>query len=191
MADFHDRMTVFTDSLRASIEDRGESLAHVRQETVNLLGDARAFLDDVAREHKTRAEDLHEFLATTRANRDESVSAMRERHQEFLGSVAAEHQARAEDVNAFLADSRDHRMETVGAMRDSHREALDTMRDELRNTLDEANKVRHDTVDTMTSAFRMARTELSADLRGAAAAWRDFASHRNGRKTQAMSGSVA
>jgi len=176
MAEFHDRMKAFTDRLKSSIEDRGDSLASVHQATVDLLGGARMFLNDVADEHKARAEELNQFLSTTRANRDETVTAMRNSHREFLDSVAAEHQARAEDVNEFLTSSHDHRVEMVGAMRDHHREELDAMRDEMRHTLDEANKARHHAVDTMTGAFKTARIELSKDLHGASMAWREFAS---------------
>ncbi len=183
MAEFHDRMKAFTDRLKSSIEDRGDSLANVHQATVDLLGGARMFLNDVAHEHKERAEELNEFLSNTRARRDETVTAMRESHRDFLDNVAAEHGARAEEVNAFLASSHDRRVEMVGAMRDNHREELDAMRDEMRHTLDEANKARHHAVDTMTDAFRTARVELSKDLHGAAMAWREFATTGRSAKT--------
>lgn len=174
MAQFQDRMTAFTDKLQASIEDRNESIANIHQATADLIGGARTFLNDVAHDHKVMAEELNAFFATTSANRDEMVTAMRESHREFLNNVIAEHEARIEDVNEFLTSNRENRLETVGNMRDNHREELDTMRDNLRQTLDEANKARHDAVDTMTDAYRTARLELSSDLRGAATAWKEF-----------------
>lgn len=178
MAEFNDRMMAFTDRLKSSIEGRGEALANVHQATVDLLGGARTFLDGVAHEHKAMAEELNQFLATTRANRDETVTAMRNSHREFLDNVTAEHGVRTEDVNGFLTTSRTNRVETVGAMRDTHREELGAMCDEMRKTLDEANKARHEAVDTMTGAFRTARIELASDLRDAAKAWREFATSR-------------
>ncbi len=177
MANFHDRMKSFTDRLQTSIEDRETALAHVHQATVDLLGGARMFMNNVAQDHQTMAEELNQFLSDTRSDREETVAQMRENHREFLDEVSAQHEQRAEDVDEFLSNSRSNRMETVGAMREAHCEQLDAMREKLRENLDEANKARLEAVEALTDAFRTARLDLAADLHQAAMSWRMFASH--------------
>jgi len=187
MADFTESMKAFTDRLRASIDDRDESLAHVHQATTDLLGAARTFLDNVGLENELRAEQVHAFMSNSRANRCETVKAMRDAHREGLAAMSDEmHRSldeatkgRVEEVNAFMTASHAHRCETAKAMRDAHREELDSMREGLHHTLDEANKGRLEAVDMMRKTFETARHELASDLRDAAKAWREFASNRH------------
>jgi DNA anti-recombination protein RmuC len=178
MAAFADRMKTFTGRLTSSIEDRTESLARVHQATTDLLDETREFLDDVAHEHAARADEVHAFLSTNRADRNEAVSAMRDGHREFLDGVAHEHGTRADEVQTFLSATRSDRNASVTAMRDGHLEALDAMRNELNHTLHEGGKARREAVDLMRDTFQTARRELSADLRDSAKAWREFAAGR-------------
>jgi DNA-binding TFAR19-related protein (PDSD5 family) len=186
MADFTESMKAFTDRLKSSIDERGESLANIHQATTDLLGGARDFLENVALEHSTRAEQVHAFMSSSRANREETVKAMRDSHCESLAAMSDEmHRAldeatksRVEEVKSFMSASHAYRCETSKAMRDSHREELAAMSDELHHTLDEANKSRLETVGMMRSTFKAAQNELATDLRDAAKAWREFAASR-------------
>jgi CRISPR/Cas system-associated protein Cas10 (large subunit of type III CRISPR-Cas system) len=187
MADFTMNMKAFTDRLKSSIDDRGESLTRVHQATTDLLDGARDFLKNVSLEHDARSESVHAFMSNSRANREETVKAMRDSHCESLAAMSAEmHQAlneatkaRVEEVNNFMTVSHDHRCETSQAMRDAHREELAAMREELHHTLEEANKSRLEAVGMMRDTFQAARQELAADLGDAAKAWRDFANRRD------------
>jgi hypothetical protein len=186
MANFADGMKAFTDRLKSSIDDRGESLAQVHQATTNLLDGAREFLENVSLEHDARAEQVHAFMANSRANRQETVGAMRDMHRESLAAMSEEMhrtlgeatKARVEEVNAFMSASHAARCETTKAMRDMHKEELDAMREQLHHTLDEANKGRLEAVGMMRDTFQAARMELATDLRGASMAWRNFANRR-------------
>jgi uncharacterized FlaG/YvyC family protein len=186
MANFTDGMTAFTVRLKASIDDRGESLARVHQSTTDLLDGAREFLENVSLEHDARAEEVHAFMSSSRTHRCETVKAMLDNHRESLAAMSDEmHRAldeatksRVEEVNAFLTASHADRCETTQAMRDKHRDELAAMSEELHHTLDEANKHRLETVGMMRTSFQTARNELASDLRGASKAWRDFASSR-------------
>ena len=187
MADFTESMKAFTDRLKSSIDDRGESLAHIHQATTDLLEGARGFLENISLEHDARAEQVHTFMANNRASRRETVGAMRDAHRESLAAMSDEMRrsldeatkSRVEEVNAFMATSHATRCETSQAMRDGHREELAAMREELHHTLDEANKGRLEAVGMMRETFQAARQELAADLGNAAKAWRDFAGRRN------------
>jgi hypothetical protein len=186
MADFTESMKAFTDRLKSSIDDRGESLTRVHQATTNLLDGARDFLTNVSLEHDARSESVHAFMSNSRANRQETVKAMRDSHCESLAAMSAEMhraldeatKARVEEVNTFMTVSHDHRCETSKAMRDAHREELNAMSEELHHDLDEANKARMEAVGMMRDTFKTARNELASDLRDASKAWRDFASSR-------------
>lgn len=187
MAEFTESMKAFTDRLRSSIDDRGESLARVHRATTDLLDGARDFLEGVSLEHDARAEQVHAFMADSRAHRRETVKAMADSHRENLAAMSDEMhrtldeatKGRIEEVNTFMADSRSHRLETFQAMRDGHREGLAAMGEELRHTLDEANKGRLEAVGLMRETFQVARHELASDLRDASRAWRDFAGRRD------------
>jgi gas vesicle protein len=191
MAAFTVNMKAFTDRLKSSIEDRDESLASVRQATTDLLDGARNFLDNVALEHDARAEYVHTFMSSTRANREETVKAMRDSHCESLAAMSDEMhrtldaatKSRVEEVNAFMATSHADRCASSKAMRDSHKEELAAMSEELHQTLDEANRARLEAVGMMRDTFQTARAELSSDLRDAAKAWREFAGRHDAAPT--------
>ena len=186
MADFTESMKAFTDRLKSSIDDRGESLARVHQATTDLLDGAREFLENVSLEHDARAEQVHAFMSDSRAHRCETVKAMLDSHRENLATMSEElhntldqaTKSRVEEMNAFMSASHAHRCETSKAMRDSHREELAMMSEELHHTLDQANKGRLEAVGMMRDTFRTARTELATDLRNASNAWREFAASR-------------
>ncbi len=90
MADFTESMKAFTDRLKSSIDDRGDSLARVHQATTDLLDGARDFLENVSLEHQARAEHVHAFMSASRAHRCETVNAMRESHRESLAAMSDE-----------------------------------------------------------------------------------------------------
>lgn len=186
MADFQENMKAFTGRLKASIDDRAESLAGVHEATTSLLDSARMFLENVADEHQARAEAVHAFMARSHADRAEAVNAMRQSHRESFTAMAdAMHRSldeqrkdRTEFVGEFISTSRADRLETAQAMRDNHREQLATMAEELNRALDQANHDRLETVGAMRRSFQDARQALATDLREAATAWRQFASSR-------------
>jgi predicted nucleic acid-binding Zn ribbon protein len=186
MADFTESMTAFTNRLKASIDDRTESLANTHQATTDLLDAARNFMEDVALGHELRADEIQAFLSKSHANRCETVQAMREMHCEELAAMSAEMRrmldenmkSRTEYVADFMATSHADRCEAAQAMRDNHREELAAMSDELHQMLDDSNKMRLETVGTMRKTFQAAQQALASDLRGAAMTWRQFAASR-------------
>jgi hypothetical protein len=186
MADFNESMKTFTDRLQASIDDRTESLGSIHQATTDLLDSARSFMEDVALGHELRTDEIQAFMARSRADRCETVQAMREMHRGDLAAMSDEMRrmldetttARVEFVNAFMTTSRADRLETARAMRDNHRDQLAAMSEELRATLDEANTMRRETVGAMRKSFQVAQRALANDLKGAAMTWREFAASR-------------
>ena len=187
MIDFSENMRAFTDRLKASIDDRADSLANTHEATTNLLDAARMFMVDVAHEHEARTEAVNDFMSRSHADRCETVKAMRETHAEELAAMSDEMRrmldenmkSRTEYVADFMATSHADRCETARAMRDNHREEFATMREELHQTLDDANKTRLETVGMMRKTFQDAQVALATDLRAASTTWRQFAARRD------------
>jgi hypothetical protein len=186
MASFSDNMMAFTDRLKASIDDRAESLAGIRQDTADLIDTARKFMDDVALGHELRADEINAFLAKSHADRCEMVQAMREMHRDELASMSDEmrrmldenRKSRCESVADFMSTSRADRLESAKAMHDCHRAELDAMSEELHHRLDDANKSRLETVGMMRKTFQEAQHSLATDLRSASTTWREFVASR-------------
>jgi len=128
MAEFADRMKSFTDHLRTSISMRKEALAQVRSETVDLRDRTRSFMDHVADEHRTRAEELHATLATHREECRQNVVELRENNQESLRKIRS-------DLQSVLSETRKARQETANELRLSFQHA----RNELALDLGEAS----------------------------------------------------
>jgi hypothetical protein len=186
MADFTESMKAFTDRLKASIDDRSESLANTQQATTDLLDAARMFMDNVAFEHEARAEYVNDFMAKSHLDRCETVQAIRDKHRDELAAMSDElrqmldenMKTRIDDVADFMMTSRAERLESAQAMRENHRSQLNAMSEELRHTLDEANQMRLETVGLMRKSFQDAQHALATDLKGAAMTWRQFAASR-------------
>jgi hypothetical protein len=126
MTHFADRMVEFTGRLKASIDDRGESLARVHQATTDLLGEARSFLETVEAEHHARAEEVNTFLANHREARHEAVGAMRTAHRESLDAMR-------HDLDETLGAARKARLEAVTEMRVGFETARHAMSADLRD----------------------------------------------------------
>ena len=90
MAEFADRMKSFTDHLRSSITMRNEALAQVRSETEDLRDRAQSFMEQVANEHRNRAEELHTTLATHREECRQKAAELRNNQQESLRKTRAD-----------------------------------------------------------------------------------------------------
>jgi hypothetical protein len=186
MADFNENMQAFTGRLKASIDDRAESLSNIHQATTDLIDAARMFMDDVALGHELRADEINAFMAKSHADRCETVQAMRESHRDELAAMSDDMRrmldenmkARTESIGDFMTTSRAERLETAQAMRDNHREQLAMMSEELHHSLDEANKTRLETVGMMRKTFQDARHSLATDLKAASMTWRQFAASR-------------
>ena len=186
MANFEESMKAFTGRLKASIDDRTDSLADMRQATNDLIDAARMFMDSVAIEHDARAEAINAFMAKSHADRHTYVSNMREMHRDELAAMSESmHEMldenmkeRNEYVRDFMSTSREDRLTASKAMRDAHREQLAMMSEQLRESLDEANRDRMETVGAMRDTFQTAQKALASDLKAASMTWRTFAASR-------------
>jgi hypothetical protein len=125
MASFADQMATFTDHLRSSIRDRGESLVRVHEATGSLLADARTFMKDVTDKHQSMAQELTATLAAHRADRVEKVGAMRHEHQESL-------QQMRHDMRTMLDEANTARFEAVAQLRNEAQQARAALSDDLR-----------------------------------------------------------
>jgi hypothetical protein len=127
MASFADQMATFTDHLRSSIRDRGESLVRVHEATGTLLNDARTFMNDVTVEHQSMAQELTATLAAHRTERTEKVGAMRHEHQESLQQMRHDMRTMLDESNAArlaaVADLRNEAQQTRAALSDDLRKA--------------------------------------------------------------------
>jgi len=128
MAEFADRMKSFTDHLRTSISMRKEAIAQVRSETVDLRDRARSFMDHVADEQRTRAEELRTSLMTHREECRQNVAELRENNQEALRKIRS-------DLQLALSQTRKARQETANELRLAFQHA----RNELALDLGEAS----------------------------------------------------
>lgn len=128
MAEFADRMKSFTDHLRTSISMRKEAIAQVRSETVGLRDRARSFMDHVADEQRTRAEELRTSLMTHREECRQNVAELRENNQEALRKIRS-------DLQFALSQTRKARQETANELRLAFQHA----RNELALDLGEAS----------------------------------------------------
>jgi hypothetical protein len=125
MASFADQMATFTDHLRSSIRDRGESLVRVHEATGTLLTDARTFMNDVTVEHQSMAQELTATLAAHRTERTEKAGAMRHEHQESL-------QQMRHDMRTMLNEANTARLEAVAELRNEAQQTRAALSDDLR-----------------------------------------------------------
>jgi hypothetical protein len=128
MAEFADRMKSFTNHLRTSISMRTDALAQVRSETEDLRDRARSFMNHVADEHRTRAEELRATLVTHREECRQNVAELRENNQEALRKIRS-------DLQHVFSETRQARQETANQLRLSFQHA----RNELALDLGEAS----------------------------------------------------
>jgi len=125
MAEFADRMKSFTGHLRDSIHMRGEALSQVQAATGELLDGARTFLENVAGQHRARAEELHATLTTHRKECQQTVAEMRHSHQDSLRKMR-------DDLNHTLSETRKTRQDTVNQLRESFQHARNELASDLR-----------------------------------------------------------
>jgi ElaB/YqjD/DUF883 family membrane-anchored ribosome-binding protein len=125
MAEFADRMKSFTDHLRTSIRMRNEALAQVHSSTEDLRCRARAFMDQTADEHRNRAEELHETLASHREECRQKAAELRENHQESLRKTR-------DDLQRMLSETRKTRQDTVNELRHTFEHARNELAMDLR-----------------------------------------------------------
>jgi len=107
---FTDRMASFTEHLKASIQERDESLRDIRRATEDVLKAAQGFVADVAADHHAMGESLHAELTADREARSERVAEMRHEHR------------------ASLDQMRDEMQKTLDATRQARQEAVHQMR---------------------------------------------------------------
>ncbi|MGP0066635.1 MAG: hypothetical protein ACLQGP_23975 [Isosphaeraceae bacterium] len=132
MAEFADRMKSFTDHLRSSITMRNEALAQVRSETEDLRDRAQSFMEQVANEHRNRAEELHTTLATHREECRQKAAELRNNQQESLRKTRA-------DLQHMLSETRKSRQDTAEELRQTFQQA----RSELASDLSQAAAAWH------------------------------------------------
>jgi hypothetical protein len=125
MAEFADRMKSFTDHLQVSIQARGDALAGIHAATGEVLDAARSFLDHVAEEHQTRAEELKATLESHRAGCRKAVAEMRHGHREAQQSMR-------DDLNHALSEARRARQDANSRMFKSFRHARHELAVDLR-----------------------------------------------------------
>lgn len=125
MTTFADRMLSFTENLQASIRDRGESLCRVHRSTGDLREAARGFMADMARDHQAMSEDLRHRLATQRAEQQERVEAMRNRHRDSLRTMR-------DELRQVLDNTNEARHDAVQQMREGFQEAHAALSSDLR-----------------------------------------------------------
>jgi hypothetical protein len=89
---FTDRMTSFTEQLKASIQERDEALVGIKHATEDVLKSAQGFVADVAAEHRAMGEALHANLTADHDARCDRVAEMRHEHRESLDHMRVEMQ---------------------------------------------------------------------------------------------------
>jgi len=109
MAQFADRMKTFTEHLRASIQTRNDARKQIHAASVDLFNRTQTFMNQVADEHRTRAQELRETLAEQREECRQKAEELRENHQESL-------QEMRDNLNEMLSETRQTRQDTVNEL---------------------------------------------------------------------------
>jgi hypothetical protein len=106
MAQFADRMTSLTRTLRTSIQMRNDARQQVHDATADLSKRTQTFMAHVAEQNRTRAEELRESLAAHREECRQKTEDLRGEHRESLEKMRT-------DMNHMLTETRKSRHDTV------------------------------------------------------------------------------
>lgn len=125
MTFFAEQMKTLADAIVTCTRERGEQLTGLRQDTANVLAEARSFLEQFGQEHRARTEELKRGLAD---NHRERSTRMQEQRQEYRQARRQNH----EELQRMFTEANHQRHEQVNRLREyvqqSQRELADDFR---------------------------------------------------------------
>jgi hypothetical protein len=122
---FAENMKTFTNQVGESASARAAAVAEVNESAARLLGQARAFMHRVAREHAGRAEEIHSALAESRRARQSQVRALRH-------DIGSHLQEARRQLHKMLGEDRHNRHEHLGRLMNGFQEARAALAGDLR-----------------------------------------------------------